>query len=116
MAFPVTAPYIVNFRPTDSGLGPTYPKFQDINGDPAYMRLDEDTQLPPPAFEDLGMGRYRFWVTWASAEDPDILCTVDGGPSIVPEERRFLTAVLSARPFIVPEGGTGGGGGSAVVG
>lgn len=105
MAFPITARYKLRFRHTDTGLTPSFLRYQNLATLAAI--------LPQPAIYEIGGGDYYFDVTWATAADPDIDFEVDGGASIPTEEVRYISDVLSVRDYVVASSGGGGGGGAA---
>ncbi len=107
--FPITALYTVRFRHSDTGLAPTFTKFQ---------RLSDGVALGQPAISEVGNGAYSFQWIWSSVLDPDLFFEVDGGPSIPTEEVRYVSDTLSVRDYFVNTlgGGGGGGGGGASVG
>lgn len=105
MAFPVIARYKLRFRHTDTGLTPTFLRYQNLATLAAIF--------PAPPIYELGGGDYYFDVTWTAATDPDIDFEVDGGASIPTEEVRYISDVLSVRDFVVASSGGGSGGGGA---
>jgi hypothetical protein len=107
MAFPQTARYKIRFRHSDTGLTPTFTRFQ---------RLDNFASiLPVPTILELGNGDYYFDFVWTAATDPDVDFEVDGGPSIPTEEVRYVSGVLSVRAFVVASTGSGGSGGGGAA-
>lgn len=112
MAFPISARYKLRFRHTDTGLTPSFTR---------YQRFDTlASLLPQPAIYEVGGGDYYFDVLWNTAADPDIEFEVDGGASIPTEEVRYISDVLSVRDYVVSStggsGGSGGGGAAWTVG
>ena len=112
--FPINARYIIDFRPTDTGLTPA---FKDAAGNVAWwstLTTPPSVGAPPPIIE-LGGGKYYFDWIWTSKDDPDYTFIVDGGPSIVTDVERYLPGNISVRDYITPTGKGGGGGGGGVV-
>lgn len=112
--FPISARYIIDFRPTDTGLTPA---FKTATGaDAFWSTLTTPPNLHvPPTIVELGGGKYYFDWIWASPDDPDYTFLIDGGPSIVTDVERYLPGNISVRDYITPSGGGGGGGGGAPV-
>lgn len=104
VSFPITARYFVRFRHSDTGLAPTF----------NFVKKTSDlTALPFPAIIEVGGGVYAFDWTWTASDESDVVFEVDGGASIVTEEVRYVSDVISVRDYFVSSSGGGGGGGGA---
>lgn len=92
--FPATKRYWISFRHSDVGLTPSFT---------FYKRADTLANLAMPSIVELSNGSYYFDVTFSSATDPDIIFEIDGGSSIVTEEIRYKTDLISPKDLFIDQ-------------